>query len=92
MLSIQPTNVQGTTTIKLSSISPIESAYDCRLVTLIGVVIELIEEMSLISDRDPNELLASNLYLCNKKLLSYGEEEYMNKLTETYPLLEEAIK
>jgi hypothetical protein len=48
--------------------------------------------MSLISDCNPDELLASSLYLCNKKLLSYGEEEYMNKLTESYPLLEEAIK
>lgn len=61
------------------------------MVTLIGVAISCIEDLALYENTEPSELLARYLYLCNKRLLEHGEEEYMNRLAGNYPLLEEAI-
>ena len=72
--------------------SPIESRNDVRLVTLIGVAIEAYEELSLHVRVSPEQLLAEALYTVNNKVNTVGEEEYLKKLTRTYPILEEAIK
>lgn len=71
--------------------TPIESIYDVRLVTLIGVVVNSIETLALEMSVNPEQLLAEYLYLANKKLHETGEEEYMNKLQKFYPILDEAI-
>ena len=71
---------------------PISSLYDVRLVTLIGVATTIIEALSLQLDKDPNLILAETLYLVNKRLHESGEEVYLEKLVDHYPLLREAIK
>ena len=72
--------------------SPIESRNDVRFVTLIGVAIEAYEELALHVKVSPEQLLAEALYTVNNKVNTVGEEEFLKKLTRTYPILEEAIK
>ena len=71
---------------------PIESLYDTRFVTLISVVIQSLEELALLTDHDPNTLLAEYLYKSNKELHEIGEHPVVCKFLDHYPLLNEAIK
>ena len=70
---------------------PIVSPYDTRLTTLIGVAIDLAEELALYKHQNPSENLAASLYLANKRVHEWGEETYINKLATDYPILKEAI-
>ena len=72
--------------------TPIESKFDVRLVTLIGVAINTIESLALCADTDPEQILAESLYLSNKRISEVGEESYLMKLSKQYPILEQAIK
>jgi hypothetical protein len=71
--------------------TPIETEDDLRLVTLIGVVIDLIGEQSLMLNHSPETLLAESLYRVNKNVNVMGTERYINQLCTCYPLLREAI-
>jgi hypothetical protein len=71
--------------------TPICSQYDVRLVTLVGVVIDVIGEQALLSGDSPEQLLAESLYRVNKKVHAIGEADYINQLTTCFPLLLEAI-
>ena len=71
--------------------TPISSAYDVRLVTLIGVAINVIESLALATDTDPDKILAEHLYLTNKQVHELGEQSYIDDLTDNYPMLCEAI-
>lgn len=71
--------------------TPISSPYDVRLVTLIGVAINVIESLALATDTDPDKILANHLYLTNKYVHEMGEQAYIDDLTNNYPLLQEAI-
>lgn len=70
----------------------IESKYDTRLVTLIGLAINVIETLAIAQDTNPEEILATHLYLTNKYLHEVGSDIYFNKLAAHYSLLEEALK
>lgn len=72
--------------------TPIESRDDTRLVTLVGLAINVIESLAIAKDANPEEILASHLYLTNKYLHEVGSDVYIGKLTRDYPLLKEAIK
>lgn len=72
--------------------TPIESTCDIRLVTLIGVAINVIEELAVHTDENPELILAEALFLANKNVHEKGEEEYAKKLQFDYPVLAEAIK
>lgn len=71
--------------------TPIESRYDLRLVTLFGVVMEAIEDMSMIDNTNPEQLIAEYLFKVNKKVHSVGEEAFLNKLFTCYQILDEVI-
>lgn len=75
----------------LSTFTPINSPEDVRLVTLIGVAINVIETYALESGNDPDSVLAKSLYLTNKRIHEIGTDCYLQKLTSHYPLLNEAI-
>lgn len=72
--------------------TPIESIYDVRLATLIGVAMSAIESLALAKNTNPEQILAETLFLTNKQVHESGEEAFLMKLTNNYPLLEEAIK
>lgn len=72
--------------------TPIESVYDVRLTTLIGVAINVIEELAVRTHKDPDLILAEALYLTNKNVHEHGEEQYHSRLEGHYPMLAEAIK
>lgn len=72
--------------------NPIESEYDLRLITLIGVAISAFESLSLARDIDADKLLSDHLYLTTKYIHEVGEQVFIEKLTRDYPLLKEAIK
>lgn len=67
------------------------SVEDVRLVTLIGVVINTIESLAVESDEDPDLILSRALYVTNKRIHEMGTNCYLEKLTNHYPLLKEAI-
>ena len=69
----------------------IMSPYDTRFVTLIGVAIDLAEELALAKGGEPTEHLATALYVANKSTHECGEQRYLDKLARHYPLLKEAI-
>jgi hypothetical protein len=71
--------------------NPICSEYDRRLVTLIGVVIDIIGEQAMLTGASPEELLAVSLYRTSKEIVSVGEEHYVNRLHTCFPILKEAI-
>ena len=71
--------------------TPIESEYDTRLVTLVGVALETIQSLALRTNQDPDKILAESLYLANKRVNEIGEEVYLKTLQRNYPLLKEAI-
>ena len=71
--------------------TPIETRYDTRLVTLIGVAINTIEALALEVGCDPDKILAESLYLSNKYVHERGEEVYLNTLSTNYPMLNEAL-
>ena len=71
--------------------NPINSKYDIRLTTLLGLAINVIESLALETNTDPEQILAEHLYITTKRLHEIGEEIYMDKLTRNYPMLEEAI-
>ncbi len=72
--------------------TPIESQFDVRLVTLIGVAINTLESLALATNVSPEQLLAEYLYISNKMVHEHGEEAYLEKLNHNYPLLKEAIE
>ena len=72
--------------------TPIESPYDVRLVTLIGVAINVIEELAVRIEKDPDLILAEALFMTNKNVHEKGEEGYSNRLNDQYPMLAEAIR
>lgn len=63
-----------------------------RLLTLIGVAINLSEELAIWNNQNSREAMAEALYLTNKKIHEHGEEDYMDRLVRDYPILAEAIK
>ena len=67
------------------------SPYDIRFVTLIGVAIDLAEELALVKGGSPEEHVNGALYLANKRIHKWGEEKYMNQLISGYSILKEAI-
>ena len=71
--------------------TPIDTTDDVRLVTLVGVAIDVIEDLALAKGKNPEEILAERLYLANRKIHERGAEEYIEKLTTQYSLLYEAI-
>lgn len=71
--------------------TPIESRYDVRLLTLMGVAISSFETLALELDVDADKLLAESLYLTTKRIHEVGEEMYISKLESNYPLLAKAI-
>ena len=71
--------------------TPMESPYDVRLVTLIGLAINAVETLALEQDKNPDQLIAELLYITNKRLHETGEEDYLRKLFSFYPILSEAI-
>lgn len=71
--------------------TPIASVYDVRLVTLIGVAINVIESLALATDVNAETILAEHLYLTNKQVHELGEQAYIDDLTDNYPLLQQAI-
>ena len=71
--------------------TPIESKDDVRLVTLVGVAINVIEELAILTDVSPNEILAEYLYFTTLKQLELGTTQYMTKLATHYPILYRAI-
>lgn len=71
---------------------PIDSKYDVRLVTLIGVAISAFESLALETDTNTDKLLADHLYLVSRYIHEVGEEMFLDKLERHYPLLQEAIK
>ncbi len=71
--------------------TPIESPYDVRLVTLIGLAINAVETLALEQNKNPEQLVAELLYVTNKRLHEIGEEDYFKKLSSFYPILSEAI-
>lgn len=74
-----------------STFSPIASIDDVRLVTLIGVAINVIESLAIEEDNDPETILARELYLTNKYIHDMGTACYLHKLASHYPLLKAAI-
>jgi len=72
--------------------TPIVSYDDVRLLTLIGVAIEAIEELALWSDVDPDKILAEKLYLTNKQVHEQGGDMFACKLATHYPILSKAIR
>ena len=71
--------------------TPIESRYDLRLVTLLALAMDAIESLALEFNTNPEQLTAEYLFLITKKLHSQGEESYMNKMIDHYPILDEVI-
>lgn len=71
--------------------SPIESIYDCRLVTLLATLMSLVETLALELDSDPDTLIAEYLYYQTKKVYSQGEEDVLNKIQSSFPILVEAL-
>lgn len=71
--------------------TPIESPYDVRFLTLVDVAISALEELALVTDSEPSQLLAEYLYKSNKQIHELGEQPIANKLMNSYPLLNEAI-
>ena len=71
--------------------TPIESRYDLRLVTLVAVAMEAIENLAMEFNVNPEQLTAEYLFICNKKIHEQGEEGYLNKLFNCYPILDEVI-
>lgn len=71
--------------------TPIDSMEDLRLLTLIGVAMEAIEELALIQNIEPELLLAELLFKANKELLEQGTQPMSNKLLNCYPVLNQAI-
>jgi hypothetical protein len=71
--------------------TPICSEFDVRLVTLFGVVMDVLGDQALLTGKSPEELLAENLYRVCKQVHTVGEEEYVNRLHTCFPLLKETI-
>lgn len=71
--------------------TPIESPYDTRFLTLVSVAMCVLEDMALNVDADPQLLLAEYLFVCNKQIAEKGTEGIANRLLQNYPILNEAI-
>jgi hypothetical protein len=71
--------------------NPIVSEYDHRLVTLIGIVVDIIGEQALMTGASPEELLALSLYRVSKEIFTSGEEQYIDRLHTCFPALREAL-
>lgn len=72
--------------------TPINSQYDTRLVTLLHVTMDTIGELALMYQKDSDLILAERLYKASKKIGSYGEEPVINRLLNAYPLLSETFE
>ena len=71
--------------------TPIESRYDIRLVTLLALAMDAIETLALQLDANPDQILSDYLFLSTKKIHERGEEIYLNKLVNNYPMLDEVL-
>ena len=71
--------------------TPIESPYDIRFLTLVNVAMEALQELAVLKDEDPDKLLSDLLYTSTKTIHEKGEEIVANKLLNHYPMLNEAI-
>lgn len=74
-----------------TEISPIESIYDVRLVTLFDVLMGFAETVSLTTDCNAEQLVSDFLYLSTKKIHAQGEQNTLDKLLKCYPILIEAV-
>ena len=71
--------------------TPIESRYDIRLVTLLALAMDTIETLALEFDTNPDQILSDYLFVITKKVHEKGEETYLNKLMNNYPILDEVL-
>lgn len=71
--------------------TPIESPYDVRFLTLVNVALESIEELALLQDKDPQLILAEALYISEKRIHERGGDCVATKLLSAYPILSDAI-
>ena len=71
--------------------TPIESRYDIRLVTVMALAMEAIETLALEFNCNPEQLVAEQLFLITKRVHEKGEEQYLNKLMNNYPVLDEVL-
>ena len=71
--------------------NPIESRYDVRLVTVLALAMDVIETLALETNCNPEQILSDYLYLITKRIYGTGEEGYLNKLINHYPMLDEVL-
>ena len=71
--------------------TPIESRYDIRLVTVMALAMEAIETLALEVNCNPEQLVAEQLFLITKRVHEKGEEQYLNLLSNNYPILDEVL-
>lgn len=69
----------------------IQSKYDVRLVTLLGVAVSCLETLALELNVDPDLLLAETLYKTTKSLHEIGEETIFSKIEGHYPIIEDML-
>jgi hypothetical protein len=74
-----------------SSFTPITSIDDIRLVTLIAVAINVIEELALEQNTNPDSILSEQLFTTYKHINEQGSNCYLEKLSSHYPLLRQVI-
>lgn len=74
-----------------TKITPIESICDVRLVTLLDVLMQTLETLSLSTDCNAEQLLSDSLFLSTKKIHEVGEEKTIGKMVRCYPILKEAL-
>lgn len=71
--------------------SPIKSVYDVRLLTILSITMDVIEQLTLLTDTNSDTILAEALYRSNKQIHEIGEQPIANKLMSSYPILTEAL-
>jgi hypothetical protein len=74
-----------------TKITPIESIYDVRLVTLLNVLMGFAETVSLSTNCNAEQLISDSLYLTTKKIHEIGEQDVLDKMLRCYPILQEAL-
>lgn len=74
-----------------STFSSITSIDDIRLVTLIAVAMNTIEELALEQNTNPDTILSDQLFLTYKHINEMGANCYLEKLASHYPILRELL-
>jgi hypothetical protein len=71
--------------------TPIESIYDHRLLTLLNSLIDLSEDMAIKTGNDPSLILAESLLKNTRKILQGKEQNLLDKVRKFYPTLLESL-